>query len=256
MKTLREVAAPKSIGDKKFVAKHPVATIRDRNGNGDKVFKGKSVKPIDRSADGHGYNPGEDEKVYEAARHPTGTRVTDGAVTGKVVGHEITKRDGKTIVAHRVRLSSGAEVLLRGGSLRCIDEGPEDDNVINKSADVKMTKPYYNPRTGRIESRKVRRKQDITVESVEHLEEGYADRQLEYARRAFDLIGEVLSHLETVIEALEAQRDAATVANEIGGASPSFYCDAKWTARHAEDFRDEIESAAERARAYLDGLDR
>lgn len=56
----------KSADEQKFIDKHVTAKNPDRNGNGDDVFKG-STKPIDRRKDRKGYNPGEDEKVYEAA---------------------------------------------------------------------------------------------------------------------------------------------------------------------------------------------
>jgi hypothetical protein len=55
----------KNPDEQKFVDKHVVAKHSDRNGNDDEVFKGSKVKPIDRRKDRKGYNPGEDEKVYE-----------------------------------------------------------------------------------------------------------------------------------------------------------------------------------------------
>jgi len=55
----------KSADEQKFVDKHVTVKNPDRNGNGDDVFKG-STKTIDRRKDRKGYNPGEDEKVYEA----------------------------------------------------------------------------------------------------------------------------------------------------------------------------------------------
>jgi hypothetical protein len=55
----------KNPDEQKFVDKHVVAKHADRNGNGDEVFKGSKVKMDDRRKSRHGYNPGEDEKVYE-----------------------------------------------------------------------------------------------------------------------------------------------------------------------------------------------
>jgi len=55
----------KSADEQKFIDKHVTAKNPDRNGNGDDVFKG-STKAIDRRKERKGYNPGEDEKVYEA----------------------------------------------------------------------------------------------------------------------------------------------------------------------------------------------
>lgn len=60
-----EVYEPKAGDEKKFKDKHIVVKTKDANGNGDDVFQGTNVKPINRSEEGHGYNPKEDEKVYE-----------------------------------------------------------------------------------------------------------------------------------------------------------------------------------------------
>lgn len=66
LKEILEVYEPKSPDEKRFKDKHITVKVKDRNGNGDDVFNGKNVKAVDRSKEGHGYNPGEDEKVYEA----------------------------------------------------------------------------------------------------------------------------------------------------------------------------------------------
>ena len=55
----------KSADEKRFADKHVIKKIADRNGNGDDVFNATNVKGVDRQPK-HGYNPGEDEKVYEA----------------------------------------------------------------------------------------------------------------------------------------------------------------------------------------------
>jgi hypothetical protein len=60
----------KSADEQKFIDKHVTAKTADRNGNGDDVFKG-STKTIDRRKDRKGYNPGEDEKVYEGLSEST-----------------------------------------------------------------------------------------------------------------------------------------------------------------------------------------
>jgi len=54
----------KSADEQKFVDKHVIAKNPDRNGNGDDVFKG-STKAIERRKERKGYDPGDDEKVYE-----------------------------------------------------------------------------------------------------------------------------------------------------------------------------------------------
>lgn len=65
LKQMFELYEPKAEDEKKFVAKHVVSKTDDANGNGDEVFKGSKVKAVDRKKEAHGYNPGEDEKVYE-----------------------------------------------------------------------------------------------------------------------------------------------------------------------------------------------
>jgi hypothetical protein len=85
MKTLKQFMEAtgylkvKSPDEQKFIDKHKTDTIPDANGNGDEVFKASKVKMDDRRKHRHGYNPGEDEKVYEAVetervKHPVGQR--------------------------------------------------------------------------------------------------------------------------------------------------------------------------------------
>jgi hypothetical protein len=63
-----EVYRPKSPDEQKFVDKHVVIKHKDRNGNGDDVFNAKNIKKADRKKERHGYEPGEDEKVYEEVK--------------------------------------------------------------------------------------------------------------------------------------------------------------------------------------------
>ena len=55
----------KSPDEQKFVDKHEVVVKKDNNGNEDDVFKASKIKTIERRKERKGYNPGEDEKVYE-----------------------------------------------------------------------------------------------------------------------------------------------------------------------------------------------
>jgi hypothetical protein len=68
MKTLKQILElykPKSQDEDKFVKKHIVVKHRDKNGNGDDVFQATNIKALDRKKERHGYEPGEDEEVYE-----------------------------------------------------------------------------------------------------------------------------------------------------------------------------------------------
>lgn len=60
---------PKSKDEQRFADKHAIVKHPDRNGNKDDVFNAKNVKTVDREPD-HGYNPGNDERVYENNEHP------------------------------------------------------------------------------------------------------------------------------------------------------------------------------------------
>ena len=65
LKQMLEVYKPKAADEQKFADKHVVAKHDDPNGNKDDVFQGTNVKKIDRKKERHGYEAGEDEKVYE-----------------------------------------------------------------------------------------------------------------------------------------------------------------------------------------------
>ena len=73
MKTLKQfneetgLLKAKSKDEQKFIDKHTKEVIPDANGNGDEVFKASLTKKVDRKKERHGYETGEDEKVYEAA---------------------------------------------------------------------------------------------------------------------------------------------------------------------------------------------
>jgi len=70
MKTLKqifgEVYGPDTKDGKAFVHKHVTVKYDDRNGNGDDVFQATNVKTVKRKEERHGYDSGEDEKVYES----------------------------------------------------------------------------------------------------------------------------------------------------------------------------------------------
>ena len=83
----------KNPDEQKFVDKHVVAKHADRNGNGDEVFKGSKVKMDDRRKTRHGYNPGEDEKVYEELKGSQ--HKIDANKNGKVDAHDFKLLRGK-----------------------------------------------------------------------------------------------------------------------------------------------------------------
>ena len=93
-KTLKDFLNERQLGpmvvknpdEQKFIDKHVVAKTADRNGNDDELFKGSKVKMADRPKHRKGYNPGQDEEVYEAlkgAQHKI-----DANKNGKVDAHD------------------------------------------------------------------------------------------------------------------------------------------------------------------------
>jgi hypothetical protein len=54
-----------TLGAQEFIDDHEIEMVLDRNGNGDEVFKGSTVKSIDRKKEKHGYSAKESEEVNE-----------------------------------------------------------------------------------------------------------------------------------------------------------------------------------------------
>lgn len=75
---LKELEPPKDVSKrtKAFVRKHVYVVHPDANENGDDVFKATNVKRSKRSPD-HGYEPGEDEDIYEGAMKDFATKMDD-----------------------------------------------------------------------------------------------------------------------------------------------------------------------------------
>lgn len=159
----------KNPDEQKFVDKHVVAKHADRNGNDDEVFKGSKVKMADRRKDRHGYNPGEDEKVYEAVetervKHPVGQRPKGpgwvlkqaGEQTGK--DHNVWERKFKKVNEelkgnqHKIDANKNGKVdahdfhLLRKKK-KVAEEVEELEEVSNEIADIRKT---LNSRRNRI----------------------------------------------------------------------------------------------------------
>jgi hypothetical protein len=93
-KTLKDFLNERQLGpmvvknpdEQKFIDKHVVAKTADRNGNDDELFKGSKVKMADRKKDRKGYNPGEDEEVYEELKG--NQHKIDANKNGKVDAHD------------------------------------------------------------------------------------------------------------------------------------------------------------------------
>ncbi len=93
-KTLKDFLNERQLGpmvvknpdEQKFIDKHVIAKTADRNGNDDELFKGSKVKMADRPKHRKGYNPGEDEEVYEELKG--NQHKIDANKNGKVDAHD------------------------------------------------------------------------------------------------------------------------------------------------------------------------
>ena len=93
-KTLKDFLNERQLGpmvvknpdEQKFIDKHAVAKTADRNGNDDELFKGSKVKMADRPKHRKGYNPGQDEEVYEELKG--NQHKIDANKNGKVDAHD------------------------------------------------------------------------------------------------------------------------------------------------------------------------
>ena len=100
-KTLKDFLNERQLGpmvvknpdEQKFIDKHVVAKTDDRNGNDDELFKGSKVKMADRPKHRKGYNPGEDEEVYEELKG--NQHKIDANKNGKVDAHDFHLLRGK-----------------------------------------------------------------------------------------------------------------------------------------------------------------
>jgi len=105
MKTIKDIIElykPKSADEDRFVKKHVIKKTEDANGNKDDVFNATNVKSVDRIPK-HGYNPGEDQQVYEEAEKPD--RLAAIAAAAKKKNAQI----GKTVVTGSRGGVGGAE---------------------------------------------------------------------------------------------------------------------------------------------------
>lgn len=80
---------PRGPDEKRFKDKHKVEKTADRNGNGDDVFNASNVKSYERTNTRHGYNTGDDAKVYESKQ----PKSLADLLEKKLTSAEIKKRE-------------------------------------------------------------------------------------------------------------------------------------------------------------------
>ena len=143
-KTLKDFLNERQLGpmvvknpdEQKFIDKHVVAKTADRNGNDDELFKGSKVKMADRPKHRKGYNPGEDEEVYEALKGDQ--HKIDANKNGKVDAHdfhllrkkkkvaeeveELDELSTEKLLAYRKKAKAGDIPVRRGVGIDTSDE--------------------------------------------------------------------------------------------------------------------------------------
>jgi len=129
LKQVLEVYAPKSKDEKKFMDKHIVAKSKldDRGTQDDKLFNATNIKTVSRETE-HGYNPGNDEKVYEEMSkvHPMALHVKDVG-KGKYKVHAVGKHlsDGIKVGEH-LSDSELDDATEMGAKVKMIEEGKNE----------------------------------------------------------------------------------------------------------------------------------
>ena len=180
----------KSPDEQKFVDKHEVAVKDDRAGNKDDVFKAAKVKPIDRRKERKGYNPGEDESVYEALKG--NQHKIDANKNGKLDAHDFH------LLRKRKKMKEEAEQIdeLSTGTLQSYRKKAraQGNAIVDKmkmgggdwSKDQKDTKTLRKRAAGAQASGKqlVKRGESLKTEEAEQIDEISAQTKDSYAKKA------------------------------------------------------------------------
>jgi hypothetical protein len=133
LKQILEVYAPKSKDEKKFMDKHITAKSKldDRGTQDDKLFNATNIKAVNRETE-HGYNPGNDEKVYEEMSkvHPMALHVRD-AGKGRYKVHAVGKHlaDGIKVGEH-LSDSELDDATEMGAKIKIVKEDTLDEKTL------------------------------------------------------------------------------------------------------------------------------
>ena len=179
----------KNPDEQKFVDKHVVAKHADRNGNDDEVFKGSKVKPIDRRKDRKGYNPGEDEKVYEELKG--NQHKLDHNKNGKLDAHDFKLLRKKKVAEEAEELEELSTPTLQGYRKKARAQG---NAIVDKmkmgggdwSKDQKDTQTLRKRSKGANMSGKqlVKRGESLKTEEAEQIDELSNDTLRSYRMKA------------------------------------------------------------------------
>jgi hypothetical protein len=185
-KTLKDFLNERQLGpmvvknpdEQKFIDKHAVAKTADRNGNDDELFKGSKVKMADRPKHRKGYNPGEDEEVYEALKG--NQHKIDANKNGKVDAHDFH------LLRKKKKVAEEAEELeeLSTDTLRNYRAKAKDDAY--DAADVDDDRRLRKRSMGSWDAGKkiLKRGDALRKEEAEQIDEISAEKKDAYAQKA------------------------------------------------------------------------
>ena len=185
-KTLKDFLNERQLGpmvvknpdEQKFIDKHVVAKTDDRNGNDDELFKGSKVKMADRPKHRKGYNPGEDEEVYEALKGDQ--HKIDANKNGKVDAHDFhLLRKKKKVAEEAEELEELSDTTLDNYKEKAAKEIRDaDDNDDNRHYNKRMHGYTSALKAGQRNNKKT------TKEEVEQIDEISAEKKDAYAQKA------------------------------------------------------------------------
>lgn len=223
-KTLKDFLNERQLGpmvvknpdEQKFIDKHVIAKVADRNGNDDELFKGSKVKFADRKKDRKGYNPGEDEEVYEELKG--NQHRIDANKNGKVDAHDFhLLRKKKKVAEESEQIDELSTPTLQSYRKKARAQG---NAIVDKmkmgggdwSKDQKDTKTLRKRAAGAQASGKqlVKRGESLKTEEVEQIDELSQDAVKNYANRAFDQSNNILKmrHKDLPKSAMKAAETA------------------------------------------------
>jgi hypothetical protein len=190
LKEILEVYEPKSPDEKRFKDKHITAKTKDRNGNGDDVFQATNVKVVDRKKENHGYNPGDDEKVYEAKDSLASYEKRMGIKPSKA--KPSWKKEGEWSKDQKKKMKAVEEATMTDA-----DKAKEKklkskyDKSGMKSA---MKKQYGSEKGETVYFSKIRK---MAMEEVDYLNESVAQMQYDtHHTKAMKSLGNMMKHLD------------------------------------------------------------
>jgi len=195
-KTLKDFLNERQLGpmvvknpdEQKFIDKHVVAKTDDRNGNDDELFKGSKVKMADRPKHRKGYNPGEDEEVYEALKGDQ--HKIDANKNGKVDAHDFhLLRKKKKVAEEAEELEELSEPTVRTYYNKAGEQGKKIADKMKMgggdwSKDGSDTKTLKKRAAGRTMALKRRSGEMKMSEDAEQIDEISAEKKDAYAQKA------------------------------------------------------------------------